>query len=91
MESRRYDPTWVVELAKAQYPDDGRLHSALAECTTVIRFCDCGCGTPYFVGVEPDDAGERSDFGIRLSLEREDGSAVIVDLLPDGRVACIEG
>ena len=86
-----YDPTWVVELAKQQYPEDSRFHQALASCTRVVRYCDCGCGTPYFVEPSSETAGEDSDFGLRIALRREDGPAVVVDLLPDGRVACIEG
>ncbi len=90
MTDHSYDPTWIVELAKAQYPEDVRLHQALAACTRVVRYCDCGCGTPYFVGLSADAAGEESDFGVRITLDREDGPAVVVDLLPDGRVASIE-
>ncbi len=87
---RAYDPTWIVDLAKQQYPEDERLHQALAACTRVVRYCDCGCGTPYFVDVAAESSGEDSEFGLRVTLEREDTSPVVVDLLPDGRVACIE-
>ena len=86
-----YDPSRVLALAQQQYPEDARLHSAIAACTRVVRYCDCGCGTPYFVELQPEAVGEDSDFGLRLSLQREDGLPVVVDLLPDGRVACIEG
>lgn len=85
-----YDPGWVVDLARQQYPEDLRLHRALAACTRVVRYCDCGCGTPYFVELSADAAGEDSDFGLRIALHQEDGASVVVDLLPDGRVACIE-
>ncbi len=86
-----YDPTWVVELARQQYPEDEKLHQALAACTNIVRYCDCGCGTPYFVDLRPENPGEESDFGLRVTLEREDAPPVVIDLLPDGRVACIEG
>lgn len=85
-----FDPSWIVELAKRQYPEDRRLHEAIAACTRVVRYCDCGCGTPYFVESPLEEHGEDSDFGLRVCLEREDGPPVVVDLLPDGRVACIE-
>ena len=85
-----YDPTWIVDLARAQYPQDLRLHQALAACTGVHHYCDCGCGTPYFVDFAREEAGEESEFGMRVVLRREDGSSVVVDLLPDGRVASIE-
>ncbi|MCL4371676.1 MAG: hypothetical protein M1380_12370 [Chloroflexi bacterium] len=90
MTGESYDPTWIVELAKAHYPEDLRLHQALAACTRVLHLCDCGCGTAYFVELSSDVAGEESDFGLRVALQREDGPAVVVDLLPDGRVASIE-
>lgn len=86
-----YDPGWVVELAKTQYPEDAWLHSALDSCTVVARYCECGCGTPYFVNMDPDAMGEDSEFGMRITLVRDSGTPVVVDLLPDGRVACIEG
>jgi hypothetical protein len=91
VENPLYDPAWVVRLAKAQYPDDEWLHASLAACTSVAGYCDCGCGTPYFVHLTPDGQGEESDFGMRIFLERDGGAVVTVDFLPDGRVACIEG
>lgn len=91
MNDERYDPTWVVELAKQQYPEDYRLHQALALCTRVVHHCGCGCGTPYFVDLASEEPGEHSDFGMRIVLRQEDGRPVVVDLLPDGRVACVEG
>lgn len=91
VEGTRYDPKWIVDLARAQYPDDEWLHAALASCTNVARYCSCGCGVPYFVEMAPEAQGEESDFGMKLQLEREDGAVVTVDFLPDGRVACIEG
>ncbi len=85
-----YDPAWVVDLARQQYPEDRRLHEALAACTRVVRFCDCGCGTPYFVQLDPDALGGDSEFGLRVTLHRPEGPDVVVDLLPDGRVMSIE-
>ena len=90
MAENRYDPTWVVELARQQYPEDRRLHEALAACTRVVRYCECGCGTPYFVQLDPEGLGEDSEFGFRVTLRQEDGTTVVVDLLPDGRVMSIE-
>lgn len=86
-----YDPTPVLELARQQYPEDLLLHRAIAECTTVVSYCACGCGTPYFVDLLAESAGEESEFGLRVTLERPDGGTIAIDLLPDGRVACIEG
>jgi hypothetical protein len=91
VENTQYDPAWVLDLARAQYPDDEWLHASLAACTTVARYCACGCGTPYFVELAPDTQGEESDFGMRIRLKRERGAVVTVDFLPDGRIACIEG
>ena len=85
-----YDPTWVVDLARQQYPEDHRLHESLAACTRVVRYCDCGCGTPYFVELDPDALGEDSEFGLRVTLHRPHEADVVVDLLPDGRVMSIE-
>ena len=90
MTDRSYDPTWIVDLAKRQCPEDLRLQTALAACTRVVHYCDCGCGTVYFVDLSPETAGEESDFGMQVVMNREDGPAVVVDLLPDGRVASIE-
>jgi hypothetical protein len=91
LDGNRYDPTWAVDLAKAQYPEDDWLHAALAACTRVARYCECGRGAPYFVELVADAQGEESAFGMRISLARENGGVVTIDLLPDGRIACIEG
>ena len=90
MSAQPYDPAWVVELARREYPQDVALHRALEACTTVVRYCDCGCGTPYFAEPSAETAGEDSDFGLRVSIPRDDAPPVVVDFLPDGRVACIE-
>ncbi len=86
-----YDPGWVVDLARQQYPEDRRLHDALAECTRVTRRCGCGCGMPYFVELDPDGLGEDSEFGLRVMLRRDNAPDVVVDVLPDGRVMSIDG
>ena len=90
MSEDAYDPTWIVDLARQQYPENHHLHEALVACTRVVRYCDCGCGTPYFVQFDPEALGEDSEFGLRVAIHRPHGPDVVVDLLPDGRVMSIE-
>jgi hypothetical protein len=81
-----YDPTWLVELAEKQIPDEKQVIESLKLCTTVVGFCDCGCGDPYFIDPESKDL----EFDYNEVLEREDGICIILDIMKDKRVGSIE-
>ena len=81
-----YDPTWLVELAEKQIPDEKQIIESLRLCTTVVGFCGCGCGDPYFINPK----SEEWDFDYNEILEREDGIDIILDVMRDKRVGHIE-
>lgn len=81
-----YDPTWLVELAKKQIPDKLKIIESLKLCTTIIGFCNCGCGDPYFI----DPKSKEWEFDTDETLEREDGVDIILNVMRDKRVGAIE-
>jgi hypothetical protein len=81
-----YDPTWLIELAKKQIPNEKEIIESLKSCTTVVGFCGCGCGDPYFIDPESKDW----DFDYNEELEKEDGIDIILDIMKDKRVGSIE-
>src|SRR5437667_3009920 len=81
-----YNPLWVVKLAEAQIPEETKLIEALKNCTSVIGFCSCGCGDPYFIDPESEDW----KFKENIILEREDGIDIILDVMKDFRIGAIE-
>lgn len=81
-----YDPTWLVELAIKQIPNEKEIIDSLKLCTTVVGFCSCGCGDPYFI----DPNSKDWDFDFNEVLEREDGIDIILDIMKDKKIGSIE-
>jgi hypothetical protein len=81
-----YDSNWLIELAKKQIPNEKKIINSLKLCTTIVGFCGCGCGDPYFIDLESDDW----DFDYNKVLKREDGIDIILDIMKDKRVGSIE-
>jgi len=79
-----YNPEWIVELAKKQIPNQKKVIESLKRCTKIVKFCNCGCGDPYFV--KPDEW----DFDHNEVLVRDDGVEVILDIMKDNKVGAIE-
>lgn len=81
-----YDPTWLIELAKKQIPDEIDIIDSMKLCTSVVGFCGCGCGDPYFIDPESEDW----DFDYNKVLEREDGIDIVLDIMKDKRIGRVE-
>jgi len=81
-----YDPSWIIKLAELQINDHPELIAALRNCTTVVGFCSCGCGDPYFI--DPNSKGW--DFSENIVLEREDGVDIVLDVMKNGYIGQIE-
>ena len=63
----QYDPTWLVELAKKEYPTETWLHEELKKCTTKLLVSD-DPAMVYFVN--PDNPNESgSEWQIEESIE----------------------
>jgi hypothetical protein len=82
-----FDPSWLVELAREQHPDDKALHAALAECRQAqvqpayIRFVS---------GARPNQRGSAWQFGRNVALLDPLYGEVILEVLKDGRIGGAE-
>jgi hypothetical protein len=83
-----YDPTWLVDLAKEQYPDWPELATALSVCTTAVFYCCEDCQqkkAPHFI----DPHSPKWKFKSCIRLESDMGTLVL-DLLEDGSIGSLE-
>ena len=80
-----YDPTWLVEAARQQFPDEREIIESLKRSTTIIGFCPCGCGKSYFI----DPRSKAWDFDRSITLQA-DGKYAVLDVMKDGRVGAVE-
>lgn len=79
-----YDPGWLVELAREQFPDDLALHEALLKCNKILNGA-------YFVNpARPNKKGSEWQFARSITLEDPEKGEVVLDILKDGRVGSIE-
>jgi hypothetical protein len=76
-----YDPAWLVELARVQYPGEPWLQDALSRCTRFIRDSE---HLYYFV-----DRMEGK-FKANIELYSPENGKIILDLLKDGRIGAME-
>lgn len=83
-----YDPTWLVILAKEQYPYEPEFGEALARC--IRRAEDC---QSYMYFVDPKDAnqpGAEWQFKQNIMLASETEGTLVLDVLKDGRIGGVE-
>ncbi len=76
-----YDPTWLVELAVANFPAETWLHDALRRCTSSVEDLD---NSVTFV-----DRMEGR-FQQNIVLFSPSRGKIVLDLLQDGRIAGFE-
>lgn len=83
-----YNPTWLVELAREQYPKKVWLVDALMQCNQVmfeseayIFFIDCH---------NPNAKGSEWQFQENLKLNHPKEGELILDILTDNRVGGVE-
>jgi hypothetical protein len=83
-----YDPAWLVELARAQRPDEPWLADALARCT---RAAEGGPAYLYFVDAsEPNAPGSEWQFETNVMLEHPREGTLVLDVLSGQRVGGVE-
>ena len=83
-----FDPTRLIALARAQYPDEPWLSDALSRCTLCQRE-----GRAYFHFVDPNAAGASRDdleFERNVVLVDPAGGDVVLDILAGHRVSGAE-
>jgi hypothetical protein len=84
-----FDPSSLVELARAQYRDEPALATALAR----IHYAARGCSAYDYTSetLPPDGPLHRFEwFEVNMELIDGDGHLIVLDLLRDGRVGGIE-
>jgi len=83
-----YDPTWLVDLAKEQYPEQTWLHQALARCTKCLQESRAYI---YFVSQErPNQPGSEWQFKRNVPLDSKKEGPLVLDVLEDGRIGGFE-
>lgn len=88
MDWKPYDPTWLVELARAQSPDEPWLADALARCT---RAMENGRAYLYFVDPNaPNEPGSDWQFDNNLTLDHPREGMLVLDILTGRRVGGVE-
>ncbi len=83
-----YDPTWLVELARGECPDQPWLAEALARCTRALEQSPA-----YTYFVSPDSANEPGaewQFDTTVVLEHPVEGSLVLDILKGGRVGGVE-
>ena len=84
---RPYDPTWLVELAREQHPDDPSLTAALRACTRAIQ----GANYVRFVsGRRANQPGAEWQFARNVTLESDTHGDLVLDVLQSGRIGGVE-
>jgi hypothetical protein len=88
MEWETYNPTWLVDLARSQLPDQPWLAEALANCKA------CHWESPAYVHfVDPDRPnipGSAWQFRENILLEHPTEGTLVLDVLQGGRIGGIE-
>ena len=83
-----YDPTWLVELAKAQLPEEDWLPAALAACTRARQESEAYI---HFVNpADPNDAGSEWEVQMDFTLRHPTEGDLVLDILEGNRVGGVE-
>lgn len=78
-----YDPTWLVELARANEPGEPWLAETLARCSRGAWECDA-----YLYFIDPKD--RAASFRENIVLESPTEGDLVLDVLTDRSVAGVE-
>lgn len=84
-----YDPTWLIELAKEQIPEETDFINSLKSCTTIVGFCPCGCGAPFFIDPESIDWDPIPREAITLYKKDRWDTHIILTPMTDGRIGSL--
>ena len=83
-----YDPTWLVELAKAQLPEEPWLPAALAACTMARQ--ESAAYIHFVKPADPDEPGSEWQAQQDLMLQHPTEGDLVLDILEDHRVGGVE-
>ena len=83
-----YDPTWLIDLAREQHPEEAWLPEALAACTRCRRESEAYI---HFVDSNrPNKPGSGWQFDTNLELQSPTEGWIVLDILVDHRVGGVE-
>ena len=80
-----FDSSSLVQLAKSQIPDRPEITRALEDAKTILGFCPCGCGQPYFV-----DSRSPRWHKIEDIVLHDGGKSIILHVVDGGKIGSIE-
>ena len=87
-EWKSYDPTWLVELAKEQLPDEKWLPAALAACTMAMQESDAYI---HFVkGEDSDEPASEWEVQTDFNLKHPTKGDLVLDVLEGNRIGGVE-
>lgn len=85
-----YDPSWLVELARKEHPNEHWLQEELKKCTQRLLLSD-DQAMVYFVN--PQDAnkpGSDWQFDFNIEFEGHDKGGVVIDILKGRKIGAVE-
>ena len=86
-EWKSYDPTWLVELAKEQLPEEKWLPAALAACTMARQESDAYI---HFVKGGDDEPASEWEVQTDLNLKHPTEGDLVLDVLEGNRIGGVE-
>ena len=83
-----YDPSWLVSVVAAQYPDNAKLIEAANRCTKASA--ESRYYTRFVSGSRANQPGAAWQFDHNVTLESEEYGQLVLDVLKDGSVGGVE-
>jgi hypothetical protein len=87
-EWKPYDPTWLVELAKAQLPEEPWLPAALAACTSASQ--ESAAYIHFVDPAHPSEPDSEWQVQTNLTLQHPTEGDLVLDVLEGNRVGGVE-
>ena len=85
---KSYDPAWLIELAKAQLPDETWLPAALAACTMARQ--ESAAYIHFVSDADPDEPGSEWQSQTDLVLKHPTEGELVLDVLEGNRIGGVE-
>jgi hypothetical protein len=83
-----YDPTWLVQLAKEQLPEEPWLPAAIAACTTSRQ--ESAAYIHFVSPADPDEPGSEWQVQTNFTLKHPTEGDVVLDVLEGNRIGGVE-
>jgi len=83
-----YDPAWLIELAKAQHPEEAWLPAALAACTMARQ--ESAAYIHFVRQADPEEPGSEWQAQTDLTLRHPTEGELVLDVLEGNRIGGVE-